>query len=98
MKLSQEKLIKIIKEEQKTVERMREMDDPEGEMVQKQAQMALEAAQKISQMVDGVEDLESWVQAKMTLATEYLQTVSDYLEFSGLVSQHIDKQGLSNKE
>lgn len=98
MKFTQQKLIKIIKEEQKTVERMREMDDPEGEMVQKQALMALEAAQKINQMVDGVQDLESWVQAKMTLATEYLQTVSDYLEFSGLVDQHMSNSDPSNKE
>ena len=98
MKFTQQKLIKIIKEEQKTVERMRQMDDPEGEMVQKQALMALEAAQKINQMVDGVQDLESWVQAKMTLATEYLQTVSDYLEFSGLVDQHMNNSDPSNKE
>lgn len=93
MKLTQEKLIKIIKEEQETVQRMREMEDPEGEMAGRQAEMAAKHASKIVQMVQNMDELEDWVQAKLTLATDYLQTVSEYLEFSDVVKQH-----MGNKE
>ena len=89
MKLTQEKLIKIIKEEQETVQRMREMEDPEGEMAGRQAEMAAKHASKIVQMVQNMDELEDWVQAKLTLATDYLQTVSEYLEFSDVVKQHM---------
>jgi len=91
MKFSQKKLIKIIKEEQKVVEKLREMDDPEGEMAGKQAEMAAKHAAKIAQMVNNMEELEDWVQAKLTLATDYLQTVSEYLEFSDVVKRHMGK-------
>ena len=92
MKLTQEKLIKIIKEEQDTVQKMREMDDPEGEMAGKQAEMAAKHAAKIAQMVQNMDELEDWVQAKLTLATDYLQTVSEYLEFSDVVKTHMGKK------
>ncbi len=91
MKLTQEKLIKIIKEEQETVQKLQEMDDPEGEMAGKQAEMAVKHANKIAQMVENMDELEDWVQAKLTLATDYLQTVSEYLEFSDVVKQHIGR-------
>jgi hypothetical protein len=91
MKLTQEKLIKIIKEEQETIQRMRETEDPEGEMAGKQAEMAAKHAAKIAQMVNNMDELEDWVQAKLTLATDYLQTVSEYLEFSDVVKRHIGK-------
>lgn len=91
MKLTQEKLIKIIKEEQETIQKMREMEDPEGEMASKQAEMAAKHAAKIAQMVNNMDELEDWVQAKLTLATDYLQTVSEYLEFSDVVKRHIGK-------
>lgn len=91
MKFSQKQLIKIIKEEQETVQRMREMEDPEGEMAGKQAEMAVKHAAKIAQMVDNMDQLEDWVQAKLTLATDYLQTVSEYLEFSDVVKKHMNR-------
>lgn len=91
MKLTQEKLIKIIKEEQETVQKLQEMDDPEGEMAGKQAEMVVKHANKIAQMVENMDELEDWVQAKLTLATDYLQTVSEYLEFSDVVKQHIGR-------
>ncbi len=92
MKFSQKQLIKIIKEEQETVQRMREMEDPEGEMAGKQAEMAAKHAAKIAQMVQNMDQLEDWVQAKLTLATDYLQTVSEYLEFSDVVRSHMGKK------
>ena len=91
MKFSQKKLIKIIKEEQATVEQLRKMDDPEGEMAGKQAEIAAKHAAKIAQKVHNMEELEDWVQAKLTLAADYLQTVSEYLEFSDVVKKHIGK-------
>ena len=91
MKLTQEKLIKIIKEEQETVQKLQKMDDPEGEMAGNQAKMAVKYASKIEQMVENMDELEDWVQAKLTLATDYLQTVSEYLEFSDVVKQHIGR-------
>ena len=91
MKLTQEKLIKIIKEEQETVQKLQKMDDPEGEMAGNQAKMAVKYASKIEQMVENMDELEDWVQAKLTLATDYLQTVSEYLEFSDVVKKHIGR-------
>ena len=92
MKFSQKQLIKIIKEEQETVERMREQEDPEGEMAAKQAEMALSAASEIAKIVDNMEELEDWVQAKLTLATDYLQTVRDYLAFQDHVKTYEAKK------
>ena len=91
MKLTQEKLIKIIKEEQETVQKLQKMDDPEGEMAGNQAKMAVKYASKIEQMVENMDELEDWVQAKLTLATDYLRTVSEFLEFSDVVKQHIGR-------
>ena len=91
MKFSREQLIKIIKEEQETARQMQEMQDPEGEMAGKQAEMAAKHAAKIAQMVHNMDQLEDWVQAKLTLATDYLQTVSEYLEFSDVVKKHMGK-------
>ena len=91
MKFTQEQLIKIIKEEQDTVREMQEMQDPEGEMAGKQAEMAAKHAMKIAEMVENMDILEDWVQAKLTLATDYLQTVSEYLEFSDVVKKHMGK-------
>ena len=91
MKFTQEQLIKIIKEEQDTVREMQEMQDPEGEMAGKQAEMAAKHAMKIAEMVENMDILEDWVQAKLTLATDYLQTVSEYLQFSDVVKKHMGK-------
>ena len=91
MKFSQKQLVKIIKEEQKPSKRY-EMQDPEGEMAGKRAEMAAKHAAKIAQMVENMDELEDWVQAKLTLATDYLQTVSgEYLEFSDVVKKHMGK-------
>ena len=89
MKFSQKQLIKIIKEEQETVQQMRQMEDPEGQMAGKQAEIAAKHAAKIAQMVQNMDELEDWVQAKLTLAADYLQTVSEYLEFSDVVKKHM---------
>ena len=91
MKFTRKQLIKIIKEEQDVAQKMQEMQDPEGEMAGKQAEMAAKHAAKIAQMVENMDQLEDWVQAKLTLATDYLQTVSEYLEFSDVVKKHIGK-------
>ena len=91
MKFSHKKLVKIIKEEQETVQQMRHIEDPEGEMASKQAQMAAHHATKIAEMVDNMDELDDWIQAKLTLATDYLQTVSEYLEFSDVVKRHMNK-------
>ena len=82
-------MIKIIKEERETVQQMRQMEDPEGQMAGKQAEIAAKHAAKIAQMVQNMDELEDWVQAKLTLAADYLQTVSEYLEFSDVVKKHM---------
>ena len=66
MKFSQKQLIKIIKEERETVQQMRQMEDPEGQMAGKQAEIAAKHAAKIAQMVQNMDELEDWVQAKLT--------------------------------
>ena len=59
-------------------------------MAGKQAEMAAKHAMKIAEMVENMDQLEDWVQAKLTLATDYLQTVRDYLNFLMLL-RHMGK-------
>jgi len=52
----------------------------EGDMAQGQLSTGEEAAEELKSILDSNEDLPEWVQAKITLAVDYLDTARDYMK------------------
>jgi hypothetical protein len=86
MKISKEKLKIIIKEELELanpagpVEEMVEIDE-EGRMAKRQLTDIHEYSGELCQMLNDDTQLEAWVQAKITIAADYIKTVKHYLEY-----------------
>ena len=86
MKISKQKLKQIIKEELEIasigpeVQGMAEIDD-EGRMAKRQLTDINEYSGKMIEMLSDNTQLEAWVQAKITLAADYIKTVKHYLEY-----------------
>ena len=91
MKISKEKLQKIIKEELEMAQNTSEMpysgskigskiDDLEGEMAKNQLINIAKYAIAMAKGLDDNQELESWVQSKITLAQDYVSKVKHYLE------------------
>lgn len=89
MKISKERLLEIIQEEcgmtvgPEMASGMLpngEIDD-EGRMAKRQLSDIAEYAQELSQMLQDETQLESWVQAKLTKAADYIKTVKHYVEY-----------------
>lgn len=91
MKISKEKLQKIIKEELEMAQNSSEMpysgpkigskiDDLEGEMAKNQLINIAKYAIAMAKGLDDNQELESWVQSKITLAQDYISKVKHYLE------------------
>jgi hypothetical protein len=53
--------------------------DEEGEMAQSQARTIEDAARELQSILDADENLPEWVQKKITLAMDYIDTARDYL-------------------
>jgi len=53
--------------------------DEEGEMAQSQARTIEDAAQELQSILDAQENLPEWVQKKISLAMDYIDTARDYL-------------------
>lgn len=54
--------------------------DREGGMAQGQLSTAEEAAEELRSILDAAEDMPEWVQAKITMAVDYLDTARDYMK------------------
>jgi len=88
MKISKEKLQKIINEElemdqygPKSGDEMTDkMVDNEGDMAKSQLIKMAKYALGLSLVIEDEQQLESWVQAKITLANDYISKVKHYLE------------------
>jgi hypothetical protein len=91
MKISKKKLQKIIKEEIDLAQAGSnmpysgpktgiEVDDLEGEMVKDQLYHIAQYAIAMASVLEDEQELESWVQSKITLAKEYVSKVRHYLE------------------
>lgn len=86
MKISKEKLKIIIKEELELanpagpVEGLVEIDQ-EGRMAKRQLTDVHEYSGELLQMLSDNTDLEPWVQAKITIAADYIKTIKHYLEY-----------------
>ena len=89
MKISKDKLQKIIKEELEMAysgpnmgSKGHDLDhDREGDMAKNQLFNIAKYALAMQKALDDDQELESWVQAKITLAQEYLGKVKHYLEY-----------------
>ena len=86
MKISKERLVEIIMQECEM------MDEPhgsynmngidkEGQMAKRQLHDMEKYSRELSQMLTDTTQLESWVQAKLTKAADYLKTVKHYVEY-----------------
>ena len=83
MKISKIRLVEIIKEECAMAEEppmSAEMDD-EGGFAKQQLHDMEKYARELSEMLSDTTQLESWVQAKLTKAADYLKTVKHYVEY-----------------
>ena len=60
----------------------------EYSMVRRELSVSMTAIERINKHVQGEGDLDAWVQSKITRATDYLDTVADYMD-SG-VSESLD--------
>ena len=96
MKITKIRLIEIIKEEFALVkaqdapqnnpiggqnEPYFDHIDEEGDMAKRQLQRLNEYSSELMTMLGDDEQLESWVQSKITKASDYIATVKHYLEY-----------------
>ena len=69
----------------KTFKKLREAKDPgeydqEGDMAKTQLKTMMDAAQELDAMLGDNDNLPEWVQNKITKATDYIDSVRDYLK------------------
>ena len=86
MKISKERLTDIILQECEMIDDPSgsyNMDgiDKEGQMAKRQLHDMEQYARELSMMLTDTTQLESWVQAKLTKAADYLKTVKHYVEY-----------------
>lgn len=78
------KLIQVIKENQEVVNEKDDKDpgeyDEEGDMAKTQLRTIADAAKELHDMLDDDENMPEWVQNKITKATDYIDSVRDYLK------------------
>jgi alpha-galactosidase/6-phospho-beta-glucosidase family protein len=83
MKISKKRLVEIINEECAGIEHeeFNQDVDEEGRMAKRQLHDMEKYARELSEMLSDTTQLESWVQAKLTKAADYLKTVKHYVEY-----------------
>ena len=83
MKISKKRLVEIINEECDAMgsNEMHHDVDKEGRMAKRQLHDMEKYARELSEMLTDTTQLESWVQAKLTKAADYLKTVKHYVEY-----------------
>jgi len=57
-----------------------EWSEPESKMIQYQLKNIIENAEELIQLVEGCDEIEDWVQSKVTLADDYISTLRDYMK------------------
>ena len=77
MKITKTQLRQIIEEE---ISALAEEEEGEGYMAVSQLEYMKEIIPKIQQYVNDASDLEEWVESKITLAHEYIETVYGHFE------------------
>lgn len=70
-------------EEEEYCEEETDHDDPEGQMAQGDLRSAARNALLIDSLISESSDIPEWVQGKLTLAADYLNSVAQYMQHSG---------------
>jgi len=94
MKITKQRLKEIIKEEL-----LREKDK-EGKMAKFDAKETYQDAVDVFKMIDQYDDLPEWLEAKITKASDYMNSVKDYLthHHSGTNEGKINEEAFSSRE
>jgi hypothetical protein len=84
-KLARDKAIKesMTESDEDYCEEETDHDDPEGQMAQGDLRSAARNALLIDSLIDESSDLPEWVQGKLTLAADYLNSVAQYMQHPG---------------
>lgn len=73
---------------------LKEEADYEGEMAKSELYRIIENAEELFQMLDDDDQLEGWVQSKITKAADYLNSVTQYLKYQsvkpGMTDERLD--------
>ena len=90
MKLNENKLKQIINEEMMMFDDKHHMDyvDEEGGMAKSQLYNLAKYAIMLHDALEDDTQLESWVQSKITIASEYMSKVKHYLEYEMGLEMH----------
>jgi len=74
-------------------------EDYEHEMARREMAIAMNAIQRITKHLNGEGDIEAWVQSKLTRATDYLDTVADYMDSESVAeSVEVSESAWTRKE
>jgi len=76
MKITKKRILEIIKEELEEAHM-----DREGDMAKRQLYHTAKNAMTLFDSLDDGDQLEGWVQSKITKASDYMKSVRDYLEY-----------------
>jgi len=105
MKISKKRILEIIKEE---IEEGNMMDygphhdkyfdhtDDEGGMAKRQLYKTAKYAMMLHDALDDDDQLEGWVQSKITKAADYMGTVAHYLEYE--MGMHMNDPEMESEE
>lgn len=63
-------------------ERMNKVDDHEAKMAKAELYKSAQYSAKLFKMIDDNEELEGWVQSKITKASDYLSSVYHWMEYN----------------
>ena len=90
MKINESRLKQIIAEEMAAIEDKQYFDytDKEGSMAKRQLYNLAQYAIQLHDSLNDEDQLESWVQSKITIASEYIGKVKHYLEYEMGVEMH----------
>ncbi len=71
--------VKVLEEKVKEETSTGVEGDYEGEMTKGELEYTIQNAQEISDELNDEDELEAWVQSKITKAADYISTVKDYM-------------------
>jgi len=91
-KLDANKNGKIDAEDFKLLKKVHEEIDYEGEMAKSELYRLVDNAKKLMSMLDDDTQLEGWVQSKITKANDYINSVTQYLEYQSINSNSIEEK------
>jgi hypothetical protein len=57
-------------------------ENPDGEMALTQLRTVEMCCRELQKIINQNDDIEPWVQSKLSIATDYMTTILDYLKFS----------------